>query len=51
MSVIKLSKNDVKGVSVGNDKIKIKKNQLSYDSTLVNAWQTSASESFNTLKS
>ena len=49
MSVLKLSKNDIKKSDDGDNKIKLKKSQVSYDSAMVSGWETTNKDSLNTL--
>ena len=48
MAVMKLSKNDIR--KKNEDKIKLDKSQISYDSALVSGWEASNRESINTLE-
>lgn len=49
MSILKLSKNDIIKTDDANSKIKLKKNQLSYDSSMVSTWESSNKDSLATL--
>ena len=49
MSVLKLSKIDITKNNDADNKIKLKKSQLSYDSAMVSGWETQNKDSMNTL--
>ena len=49
MSVLKLSKNDITKNNDGENKIKINKNQISYDSAMVYGWESKNKDSLNTI--
>lgn len=49
MSVLKLSKNDIRKNDDSENKIKLKKGQLSYDSAMISGWETTNKTSVETL--
>ena len=49
MSVLKLSKNDIKKNDDSENKIKLKRDQLSYDSAMISGWETTNKTSVETL--
>ena len=48
MAVMKLSKNDIR--KKNEDKIKLDKSQISYDSALVSGWEASSKNAYNELE-
>ncbi len=50
MSVLRLSKNDIYKNGEDDRKIKLSKNQISYDSAMISGWETRNKESYNTLE-
>ena len=49
MSILKLSKNDIIKSNGGEEKLKLKRSDITYDTTPIGSWETTNKESFSTL--